>query len=232
MKKKEQLEDFLKEMGAADRIYDQNIMSYNAALATRQSLLTRLKNWQDHDSWHQFFETYWRLIYGAALKAGLTDTEAEEVVQETVIGVARKIKDFNYDREVGSFKGWLLQMTRWRIADQFGKRGGRQGPSEDHKKERDGTATVERVADPNSEALNEHWERDWQKNIVSVALERIKATSSAKHFQAFDLFVLKHWPAGHVAKTTGISVAQVYLVKFRMLKLLKAEVKRLETEVI
>ena len=92
----------------------------DAYLPTRRSLLSRLKDWDDQRSWKDFFDTYWKLIYNAALKAGLSHDEAEEVVQETVLTVTRKIKDLKYDPALGSFKGWLLNTTRWRIADQFG----------------------------------------------------------------------------------------------------------------
>ena len=93
-------------------------------IPTRQSLLVRLKNWEDQASWKDFFETYWRLIYGAALKAGLTETEAQEVVQETVITVAKGLRKSELDPARGSFKGWLLHTTRWKIADQFRTRTG------------------------------------------------------------------------------------------------------------
>jgi DNA-directed RNA polymerase specialized sigma24 family protein len=59
--------------------------------STRQSLLVRLKQLDDKTSWREFFETYWELIYNFARKASLNDAEAQEVVQETVIAVARKI---------------------------------------------------------------------------------------------------------------------------------------------
>src|SRR5256712_5984717 len=91
-------------------------------IPTRRSLLTRLKQWDDHESWRDFFNTYWKLVYGVALKSGLTETEAQEVVQETVIAVAKKMHAFKYDPAVGSFKSWLLHITRCRIADQLRRR--------------------------------------------------------------------------------------------------------------
>src|ERR1700736_6312617 len=118
-------------------------------LSTRRSLVDRLANWDDRKRWQEFFDTYWKLIYSTARKSGLTDAEAQEVVQETVITVAKKIDKLKYDPAVGSFKGWLLQITRWRIADQFRKRQpgqNRRGPSSEDRL----TATIERVADPNA----------------------------------------------------------------------------------
>src|SRR5215510_6020274 len=91
-------------------------------IPTRKSLLNRLKDWEDQESWQDFFDTYWKLIYGVAAKAGLSDDEAQEVVQETIIRVARKMPNFKYDPAVGSFKSWLLHTTDWCINDQFRKR--------------------------------------------------------------------------------------------------------------
>src|SRR6266852_6048825 len=91
-------------------------------LPTRRSLLSALKQWDDQESWRDFFNTYWKLIYSVAIKAGLSDQEAEDVVQETVISVAKKMGDFKYDPAVCSFKGWLLRITRFRIIDQLRKR--------------------------------------------------------------------------------------------------------------
>ena len=42
----------------------------HVSLATRRSLLSRLKQSDAEESWRQFFDTYWRLIYSTALGAG------------------------------------------------------------------------------------------------------------------------------------------------------------------
>src|SRR5438876_10723498 len=94
----------------------------NKLIPTRASLLARLKDWQDQSSWREFFDIYWKLIYGVARKAGLNDAEAQDVVQETMASVAKHMPTFKYDPAVGSFKAWLLKMTRWRITDQLRKR--------------------------------------------------------------------------------------------------------------
>src|SRR5208337_3328342 len=126
---------------------------------TRQSLLLRLKNWQDQESWRDFFEIYWRLIYRSAVKAGLTQAEAQDVVQETILSVAKSMPSFEYDQTKGSFKGWLLHLTGWRIADQFRKRG--QLPlSSSEPATSTHTATEERVADPKGLALEAIWDEE------------------------------------------------------------------------
>src|ERR1700733_12594936 len=92
-------------------------------IPTRATLIQRLKDWQDQSSWQDFFDTYWNLIYGVAVKGGLNPAEAEDVVQETMVSVAKHMPGFQYDPKIGSFKAWLLNMTRWRITDQLRRRG-------------------------------------------------------------------------------------------------------------
>src|SRR5262245_58573376 len=91
------------------------IMNQNDFIPTRHSLLNRMKDWGDQASWQDFFDTYWKFIYGVAIKAGLSDAEAQDVVQETVVTVAKKIQDFQVDAKRGSFKAWLVHTTKWRI---------------------------------------------------------------------------------------------------------------------
>jgi RNA polymerase sigma factor (sigma-70 family) len=197
-------------------------------IPTRASLIQRLKNWQDQSSWQDFFDTYWKLIYGTAIKSGLTGTEAEDVVQETMIAVAKHMPSFQYDPALGSFKTWLLNMTRWRITDQLRKRGpfvaGRSA-SEDTAT---GTRTVDKVVDPMSRDLDKLWDVEWEKNLLHAAMAKVKRRLDPQKYQIFDLYVNKEWPPEKVAATLGVSVDQVYLAKHRTTELIKEEVKKLE----
>ena len=191
---------------------------------TRHSLVERLVNLEDQARWQEFFETYWRFIYGVARKAGLSDAEAQDVVQETVIAVARNITA--YERQAGSFKSWMLQVTRWRIIDAVRKRAP-VGPAK-RERTRAGTATIDRLPDEAAAGLAESWEEEWQQNLLSAALERIKRKVDARHYQIFDCAVLKEWPASKVAKQLDVNIAQVYLVKHRLGTMLKREIRALD----
>ena len=72
--------------------------------------------------WKTFFDSYGRLIYDTARKAGLTDDEAQEVVQEVIIGVAQQTPNLGDDAAKGSFKGWVIHLTHRRISDKLKKR--------------------------------------------------------------------------------------------------------------
>src|SRR5215471_4428222 len=167
------------------------ILSRPDAAPTRYSLLGRLQKLDDQESWKDFFNTYWRLIYSVAVKSGLTEDEAQEVVQETVISVAKSIHKFERDRSRGSFKAWLKNIIRWRIADQLRKRLPSSGAMRDS-----GPAdaeSLEEIPDPNSSALESVWEDEWKTQLFEAALERIKRRIKEEHYQAFDLYVIKQW---------------------------------------
>ena len=200
------------------------------SIPTRQSLLARMKDWSDQTSWQEFFHTYWRLIYGVALKAGLTANEAEEVVQETVLAVAKKIGEFKSDPAAGSFKSWLMVITRRRIADQFRKRPPAAAHSVSAPDETARTSTVDRMPDPASFDLDRVWEEQWQQNLLDVAMANVKRQVSAKQFLLFYQQAVKEWPAGKVAEKYHVNLAQAYMAKYRVARLVKKEVQKLRNK--
>ncbi len=195
-------------------------------IPTRYSLLSRLQNLEDNESWRDFFDTYWRLIYAVAVKSGLTDTEAKEVVQETIICVARNIQKFKRDRKLGSFKGWLRNLTHWRIADQLRKRTlALQG---DMVFDTRSLSLEDEISQLPSEAAASEWESEWQKNLLKAALQREKRQVREEQYQLFDLYVVREWPVKRITETLGVSATRVYLAKHRITRLIQKEVRRLE----
>jgi RNA polymerase sigma-70 factor (ECF subfamily) len=203
--------------------------SDNSSLATRASLLGRLKDLEDQASWQEFFDSYWQLIYGVARRAGLTDAEAQDVVQETLITTARHLPGFHYDPKVCSFKTWLLRSARWRIIDQLRKRLP-AGQVVEAAAEDDATATalLDRLAGGVAPDLEQIWTEEWEKLVLAAAIDRAKQQVRPEQFQIFDLYALKGMSATQVAGLLGVSVARVYLAKHRVARVVRAEALRLE----
>lgn len=190
-------------------------------IPTRKSLLGRLKNWDDNESWRVFFETYWRLIYRFATQRGLNHQEAEEVVQDTVLAVAKGIGRFEYKPEKSAFKTWLLTVTRSKIGNQFEKRA-RQAQRQVRPDDSSSTPLLARLPDLEAQSQWEKaWEDEWKQNLMDAAIQRVKERVSIEQFQMFDLFVLKGWPARDVARTLRVTVAHVYVAKHRLMKLVR-----------
>ena len=77
----------------------------HSSLHTRPTLLFRLRDWEDKGSWDEFYRLYRKFVYGLARRGGLTHVEAEEVAQEVFVRVAETIKDFESNRDRGTFRG-------------------------------------------------------------------------------------------------------------------------------
>ena len=200
---------------------------------TRKSLIERLKDWEDQRSWDEFYKTYWRLIYSVAVKAGLRNDEAFDTVQETILAIAKQQQVGKYDPNKGSFKAWLMNMTRWRITDQFRKRkkdtAMDTGPDDDDSRR---TATLDRFEDPKGPDIEKMWDAEWNKNLTERGLEIVKNKVSPKQFQIFDCYVVQGWSATKVKNQLGVSIAQVYLAKHRVGSILKKEIQQLEKQLL
>jgi len=202
-------------------------------IPTRASLLSRLKNWDNQESWRDFFNTYGKLIFSVAIKRGLNEQEAEEVVQETIISVAKTMSGFKYNPAKCSFKGWLRHLTDKRIADQFRKR--KKGiesldANVSSTADTDFITFASRVADPNTETPDALWEQEWRQSLLEAAIENVKAQVNPKQFRIFHRCMVENQSAGEVAKTFEVNIAQVYLAKHRVSALVKKEVKSLEAK--
>ncbi|MGO8678840.1 MAG: RNA polymerase sigma factor [Limisphaerales bacterium] len=204
------------------------------SVPTRSSLLSRLRNAGDEASWRFFFETYWRLIYNVARRSGLADSDAQDIVQETVIAVARKMPSFRYDPARGSFKQWLLLVTRRRIHDHFRRAYRAQGLLKDAGSAGESDPpNIEQVPSPAlapDAEIDAAWEMEWREGFFQVALARVRQRANPKHYQAFDYCVLQGLRAAEAARRLGMSAAQVYLARHRISVAVKRAARQLERE--
>lgn len=216
------------------------IMPSRPSIPTRPSLLARLRAGDDLEGWQEFYRVYAGLLRSFALRSGLTESEAEEVVQETAIGVARNLPGFRYDPASCSFKSWMLNLAQWRIADAWRRRGpqptgsasappgpipGNAAPAETDPSS--GTPFIERLPDPHPPDFGAEWDAEWERHLRQAALDRIRESVDPRQYQIFDLYVLKDQPAREVAARLGIRTALVYLAKQRVSSRLRKEMRKL-----
>jgi len=200
-------------------------------MRTRRTLLSRLRNLDDQESWRTFFDLYWRLLYNVARRSGLDDPGAQEIVQDTVIAVARKMPEFRYDPARGTFRQWLLRITRRRIIDHLRRLyrhplKAEVAPESLDEEEEHAAA----ITDQSADAIEAAWNEEWERTTFDAALARVRAEINPKHFQVFDYCVLQGWPASKVAATLDLNAAQVYLAKHRVVQAMKRAVRRINDE--
>jgi RNA polymerase sigma factor (sigma-70 family) len=196
---------------------------------TRASLLDRLADWNDRSAWMRFYDIYWRVIYSYALRAGLREDEARDVVQETVLALAGQMRDGRFDRTRGSFKSWLRTLTQWKVRDRFRNR-------DSHVDEavhsaagtKRMTGTLDRFpaqGDPDA-----GWDSEWREAVLAEALAALRDQISPRQYQIFECHVIKGWDVPKVCRELGVTRMQVYLAKNRIQPLIRRAVEKIEND--
>ena len=71
------------------------------------------------------------------------------------------------------------------------------------------------------------WEKEWQDQVMELALRRVRSLVSPRQFPIFSCYVLKGWTPERVKEELGVNAAQVYLAKHRVGRILKREAAKL-----
>ena len=197
-------------------------------LETRSSLIQRLKATINGESWEEFFHTYWELIYNVARRAGLSEADAQDIVQETILKVHNSLDRFEYNRKRGTFKGWLRTVTRSRLNDFFKKQQRRPALNQPLEETAD---ELQNLRDPEGPEIEKIWDEEWSKNLIQSALNRTKKLTSPKQFQIFKCHYIDEWTVRETCRTLGVNAAQVYMAKQRVGKIFREAVETLQEQV-
>jgi RNA polymerase sigma factor (sigma-70 family) len=183
------------------------------ATKTTTRLLDALHDLEDEDAWRTFDERYRPIIFGVARRMGLSEADAADVAQQTIVRFLRSYSQGDYDRDRGRLRSWIVGIARHCSLDALRKRArgaGLRGES--------GFLDV-----PAPEHLEALWEAERDRVILDRAMDRLRSTSSLteRTRQAFDMVALKGMPAGDVAIELGLTVDEVYRIKHRVTKRLR-----------
>jgi RNA polymerase sigma factor (sigma-70 family) len=182
--------------------------------ATRPSLLLRIRDANDSDSWADFVTVYGPLIRGYCRLRGLQEADADDVSQEVLTQVARSIGSFDYEPGRGRFRDWLGAVTRNKII-RFLEIKGRGGPA----------AGLEFASVQLSSAGEDpEWLAEFHAPVLEAALVRIRDGFEAATWDAFERIWGGDHSAREVAQSLGMTIDAVYAAKSRVLRRLREEV--------
>jgi RNA polymerase sigma-70 factor (ECF subfamily) len=179
---------------------------------TSLSLLSGLRA-QESEAWRRLVHLYGPLVFSWCRRYDLQPADAEDLTQEVFRVVFNRIGDFRKDAEQGSFRGWLLGITRNKIREHR-----RNLASEPQAKGgTEGTSNLE-------ETPFEELDRGGSTEATAFyhrAFDLIRGEFEENTWRAFWLVVCENRRAADVAEILGMSVNSVYLAKSRVLKVLR-----------
>ena len=183
---------------------------------TRETLLFRLRDHADDSAWSEFYSVYAPLMYRYARARGLSERDAEEIRDQCLEVVVRRMPDFEYDRSRGRFKAWLHRIVTGRVVDA-------------HRRRREATAESADLAgllDPQP-APDELWEEEWRRGILRASMDRARQLVSPRDFDVFES-LLEGRPVAEVCERFAINPNQVYKAKGRVLKRVRDVMLRID----
>jgi len=199
-------------------------MAVDESPLTRASLLVQLRTGSNHIAWQEFVKLYGPVIYGFARKRGLQDADAADLMQDVMRSVSAAIGRLDYDRQQGTFRGWLFTITRNKIFNFLSARRIRPQGSGD-------SATNQLLnSHPDEEDGSTAWEMEYQRRLASLAMEQIKSEFQDNTWRAFWLTSVEGASAAEVSKQLGLSAGAIYVAKSRVLARLKEVVETIRQQ--
>lgn len=190
---------------------------------TRPSLLVRIRDLQDDEAWSQFVDIYAPLVYGFARKHGLQDADAADLTQDVLRGVARGAGQLAYDRERGTFRGWLFTVARNALCNfLIVQKRQIQGSGDSDVKE-----MLENQPASEDEAA---WDLDYEKRLFTWAAERVRHEFKDSTWQAFWRTAVQGETVKETAQKLKTTVGAVYIARSRVLARLKEEIQSMQYE--
>jgi RNA polymerase sigma-70 factor (ECF subfamily) len=191
---------------------------------TRASLLVQLRDGSNHAAWQEFVKLYGPVVYGFARKRGLQDADAADLMQDVMRSVSAAIVRLDYDRNQGTFRGWLFTISRNKIFNFLSARRIRPRGSGDT------DAQLLLNAQPDDHDSADTWEMEYQRRLASLAMERVRSEFQEKSWQSFWLTAVEGQAAAEVSKQIGLSAGAIYVAKSRILARIKEEVETMQRQ--
>ncbi len=189
---------------------------------TRATLLGRLRaDPGDQHTWAEFVDQYGPRILTWCRAWGLQDADAEDVVQTVLLKLATKMRDFAYDPQ-RRFRAWLKTVAQHAWADFLEARGRAGQGSGD-------TSVLNRLQSVEArDSLVERLEEAFHQELLQEAITRVRLRVESRTWEAFRLTTDEELSGAEAAARTGLQVAQVYVAKRRVQKMLQDEIRKLD----
>lgn len=178
------------------------------------NLLVQIQN-MDGEGWARFVGIFAPIVYAWCRKAGISQSDAPDLVQDVFATVARQAHRFSKRTAEDSFRSWLATITRCRVIDHFRKcckqPAGTGGTDAMHLLQQTPAELESSIASSIAWPHAEGW-------LIGRIMRDVECEFEAVTWNAFWQTTIDSRPAADVSAELGISVASVYQAKSRVLR--------------
>jgi RNA polymerase sigma-70 factor (ECF subfamily) len=192
---------------------------------TSHTLLGRVRDLSDQSSWDEFVRRYTPRIFFWCKKFSLQDSDASDVTQQVLLKLVNAMQSFDYDPSKGSFRGWLKTITSNAVRDLAKRKSSKVLTGEGA-----GAILQQLTGDSAIDDLTKQIEAGYQEEMLNAAESQVQLRVKPENWQVWCLLTKQGKPAAEVAQEMNLKVADVYVAKSRILKMLKEQVARMESQ--
>ncbi len=197
-----------------------------ASPETQPSLLVKIRDERDGESWSRFVGIYTPAIYGFLKHQGLQDADAADLTQDVMASVSEAIKSFEYHPQQGRFRGWLFTVVQNRLRNFW--RGVAMRPAA--KRDSQSYQRLLEHPDDRINATQQAWEREYESHLFVCAAEQVRPQVRESTWRAFWGTVVAGESPAAVAGRLDMTPSAVRLAKARVIARIKREIQLLEGE--
>lgn len=191
---------------------------------TQVSLILRLGDSQDAAAWDEFVAIYRPVIVRLALAHGLQNPDADDLAQQVLFSVARRVPDWEADPQRAKFRTWLCRVVRNAALNALSRRKPDRAAG--------GTTALTLI---NGKAASdcddaELLELEWRRQAFRWIADQIRDEFQPQTWEAFWLTAVDGLSAAEAAKQTGKSIGAVYVARSRIMARFQEQVRTLSGE--
>jgi RNA polymerase sigma-70 factor (ECF subfamily) len=178
---------------------------------TSSSLIRRVRDRADAQSWREFVALYEPLLLGYVRSRGIGEDDAGDLVQDIFSRLVRALPRFELDHARGRFRTYLYQVAMNALKDWWAQAGRRDAAEEEWGRRWGEGPTPGPDEEP-------EWLVRYHRRVLEFALERVRARTRPVTWACFQEHLLRGRPVAEVAAEMGITTNTLYVNASRVLK--------------
>jgi RNA polymerase sigma-70 factor (ECF subfamily) len=189
---------------------------------TSASLLEILRDRPDEAHWRRLVDLYSPLIRYWLHRHTIAAADTDDLVQEVLTVVIRRIPEFHRRPQTGAFRCWLKTITGNCLRDFWRTKKIRPQATG----QTDFDDMLQQLEDPAS-GLSREWDTEHDRWVTRRLLELLRPEFTEKTWLAFRGTAVEGRSPDDVAATLGITVNAVFIARSRIMARLREEARGL-----
>lgn len=197
-------------------------MDAKANEKTSVSLLDRVREMPDGESWERLYGLYRPMLRRWMMRYQVQDSDADDLVHDVLGVVLRELPRFEHNQRSGAFRNWLRRILGHRLQEFWRARRYRPAAL-------GGSSILDEIEQltDNGSALSQMWNREHDELVMARLMKAVRLRFATRTWEIFERVAVDGVRADAVAAEFDVPLTKVYVAKSRVLHALRLEARGL-----